>query len=73
MSCKTVRESWADLEESEEQLERRGIVELENGGECFVCGEHTMFADIDYQGWLCSPRCQRQANKDAAATSKKTV
>jgi ribosomal protein L37AE/L43A len=41
----------------------RSIIMVDNAvGKCFVCQKETVFADIDYQCWICSTECQDKMN-----------
>jgi hypothetical protein len=40
--------------------------------ECFVCGKPTHWLDMDYEGYVCSLKCQDKAAKDVQNIACKT-
>jgi len=54
----------------------RGIIYVDNAtGPCVKCGEVTRYADIDFQAWVCGPKCHNQYIDEftEAACGKMTI
>lgn len=52
---------------TQELRDRLGIIMAPRDvGRCFMCGRATVWIDICYEAYLCSPYCDHTAREDAA-------
>lgn len=43
---------------TQEELDQRRLLRVDSEALCFHCGQMTQWTDIDFQGYLCVPKCQ---------------
>lgn len=60
-------EQYPNAEHLEEiQFEGSALIKSTNPYPCFNCGKTTHWIDINFEGALCSPECERKAWEDYA-------
>lgn len=55
-----------------EDLEKyRSVFKHKNSGLCYHCKTSTHYIDLNFQGWVCSPKCQDIKEKEYFVHIKK--
>jgi hypothetical protein len=39
------------------------IIKSDDSGPCMICGEPTSYAEVNYEGWICSTECLEKIDR----------